>query len=130
MKTIFSTLIAIVLFTSSCEKEDKRLINFEGNWVIKKMLVDPGNGSGRYQDVPGNPTMSFTTGGAARSTYQAFGLHMLQSYEVIDSVKLVFSFKDVSSQPSTPYRYKFSGDTLILNPPCIEGCGLKLVKGN
>ena len=130
MKTLFSILLAILFLASSCDKDEYDPKNLEGNWVIKKMLIDPGNGSGRYQDVTGNPYLVFHQDGSAASDYSVFGLHMLSSYEVRDSVEVILSFKEQSSQPSTPYRYKFAGDTLILNPPCFEGCGLKLVKAN
>ena len=130
MKTIFSILIAIVLLSSSCEKEDSVFRNLEGKWVIKKILVDPGDGSGRYRDVSEKHHIEFFKDGSAKSSYSVFGLQMLLSFKVMDSVQVTLSFKDTSSQPSTPYRYNFSGDTLVLNPPCFEGCGLKLVRLN
>lgn len=128
MKTSFTILIIAALLSISCEKDNSNLKNIEGSWLIKKMMVDPGNGSGRYQDVPDKNYIMFLKDGSANSNYAVFGLHMLRSFKVTDSAEVVLYFKDVSSQPATPYRYMFTGDTLVLNPPCIEGCGLKLVR--
>lgn len=130
MKTIFTTLTACLLLTASCEKDDVKLNNLSGKWILKKKLADPGDGSGRYQDVKGKAYISFKADGSVESNYEAFGMHLLKSYTIVDSITVVFSFKDVSSQPATSYRYNFAGDTLVLRPPCIEGCGLKLLRAN
>ena len=128
MKKLLSGIIAIAICLNSCEKDNTEFTNLEGNWVIKKAYADPGDGSGRYRNVPDKNYIEFFKDGSARSNYAVFGLHMLRSFSVTDSVRVILTFKDISSQPATTYRYKFSGDTLILNPPCIEVCGLKLVR--
>ncbi len=129
MKTFISTLGIILFLCVSCEKDKSETAGLQGKWIVKKMLADPGDGSGRYQDVSGNTYIDFRKDGDIKSN-AAFGLNMLKSYQVTDSVTILFSFKEISSQPKTKYRYKFSGDTLVLNPPCIEGCGIKLVRAN
>jgi hypothetical protein len=131
MKSLYFVLLATLISIAACEKIlESPAKSFSGTWIIKKHYADPGNGSGRYADVTGVPApgITFQPGNNASSDYKYFGLGMLAGYEVLDSVRIKFTFKEISSNPATIYRYKFSGDTLILNPPCFEGCGIKLVK--
>lgn len=131
MRSVYIIFAAILFLTASCEEnKDRPSEEFEGTWFIKKILSDPGNGSAQYTNVTDTSSITFNAQGAVSSNSSYFGLGMMDSYEILDSAKIKFSFKPHSSQSATIYRYKFAGDTLILNPPCIEGCGMKLVRPN
>ncbi len=128
----FPLLLLFFLATAACQKsnESPNPDRFNGTWIVKKHYADPGDGSGKYMDVTTDPPqyLKFLSGGTVNSNYIYFGLQGLQSFSVIDSTRIRFTFRTTSSQPESIYFYQFAGDTLILRPPCIEGCGIKMVK--
>lgn len=132
MKKLFISTLAVLFFAVSCEKQNGFFFetSLEGTWRVNEVWSDPGDGSGAYQKVTIKPVpeITFYKDGSVSSTSTLFGLHMIDSFKVVDSTQVLLSFKDISSQPQTLYRYSFKGNTMELNPPCIEGCGLKLVR--
>jgi hypothetical protein len=124
-------LLAIALVTSACDKgnEGPDQTSFQGTWILKKSYVDPGNGTGTYIDIKQDGLyITFNSDSTVVSNTTQFGLGMIASYRVLDSVRVRINFKQQSSSPTTVFRYRFKKDTLELNPPCIEGCGMKFVK--
>ena len=103
---------------------------FRGTWLLKKSYSDPGDGSGKYVDVPKNSnyTLLFTSDGLVISNTSFFNLNLLKSYTLIDSNKIEFTFVETYSQSKITYNYQLKADTLTLNPLCIEGCGLKFIR--
>ncbi|ALL05547.1 hypothetical protein AQ505_08625 [Pedobacter sp. PACM 27299] len=130
MKTLFKlTSILYLFFVISCSK-DKSVNNpgldpaLNGNWKLIETFADPGNGSGKWRPVDSNAPIEnilFKKDGKLRwSRYKEFIF-----YTKSDSRILSFAKIDASVWK---YFYKVKNDTLILNPPCIEGCGFKYVK--
>ncbi len=132
MRPLLFSILAALLFAVSCEKQSGFSLEatLEGTWVVKQVWADPGDGSGTYNKVTVKPApeITFRADGTVSSSSGFFGLHMIDSFKVIDSAQVLLSFKPQSSQPQMIYRYSFEGNVLELNPPCIEGCGLKLVR--
>lgn len=126
----YLTLVIFALLITACKKSERLPNNtLEGTWVLKKLYSDPGDGSGTYVDVS-EPvsTLTFNTNGSVSSTISFFGLNTMKSYSALENGKIEFAFKEVSSLSTTTFNYQFKQDTLVLNPPCIEGCGLKFVR--
>lgn len=130
MKTLFKlTSILCLFFVISCSK-DKSVDNpgldpaLNGKWKLIETLADPGNGSGKWRPVDNNApieTILFKKDGKLEwSSYKEFRV-----YTKSDSVTLSFVKIDASVRN---YFYKVKTDTLILSPPCIEGCGYKYTK--
>ncbi|WP_222539274.1 hypothetical protein [Pedobacter polysacchareus] len=130
MKTLFKlTSILCLFFVISCSKD--KSVNkpnldpaLSGNWKLIETLADPGDGSGKWRPVDSNAPIEnilFKKDGKLEwSRDKAFKI-----YTKSDSTSLSFVKKDTSVWN---YYYKIKNDTLILSPPCIEGCGFKYVK--
>ena len=122
--------ICLTIFIVACKKTESSKNGLESTWLLKKSYSDPGDGSGKYVDVPKNSnyTLLFTSDGLVISNTSFFNLNLLKSYTVIDSNKIEFTFNEISSQSKVVYNYQLKADTLTLNPLCIEGCGLKFTR--
>ena len=122
--------ICLTILIVACKKTESSKNGLESTWLLKKSYSDPGDGSGKYVDVPKNSnyTLLFTSDGLVISNTSFFNLNLLKSYTVIDSNKIEFTFNEISSQSKVVYNYQLKADTLTLNPLCIEGCGLKFTR--
>lgn len=123
-------MLFIISLLFSCDKDETNTNQLTGKWLLKKSYSDPGDGSGKYVDVPKNSnyTLLFTSDGFVNGNTSFFNLNLLKTYTVIDSNKIEFTFNEISSQSKVVYNYQLKADTLTLNPLCIEGCGLKFTR--
>lgn len=124
-KAIFYFILTLSIWQLSCKKENETegSKDIYGIWRLTESYVDPGNGSGKYKEVTGEPKyLIFDKSGNVKGT--AFS--NLVSFRILDSVVIKFVVKD--SNQSVNYRYKISERSLTLNPPCFEGCGFKFVR--
>lgn len=126
----YFSLIILSFLIISCEKSAKTNPALNGKWLLKKYYSDPGDGSGKYQNVHPDSTfiLNIYENGSVSANTSFYGLNNFKSYMVLDSTRIQFNMKNHISVPSTVYYYSFIKDTLVLNPPCIEGCGLKFVR--
>lgn len=113
--------IACIFGFHSCKKEkDNGPGEIYGTWKLTETWGDPGDGSGKYVKVKGDPKyIIFNQSG----NIEGSAIPNITSYKIIDSVKLEVTYTN-NPQPII-YRYKVSAKDLELNPPCIEGCGFK-----
>lgn len=121
-KILFILVGSLYIFLGSCKKTADGPGEIYGNWKLTETLADIGDGSGKYIKVKENKYLEFfksgvVTGDAAPD---------FSRFKIIDSVKIEFSSK--SSKQTYIYRYKVSSQSLTLNPPCFEGCGLRFKK--
>jgi hypothetical protein len=117
-----------VLFT--CKKDGHTAgNNLTGKWKLTESLADPGDGSGKWTNVPTSPVVyvQFDSDGKLEGT--AFPEYI--SYVIKDSVTLTFTSKDDVLQN---YRYSIKAGTITISPDgpirCFEACGTKYVKLN
>lgn len=121
MKTLWSALvIAFLVIIVSCKKDDNGTREIYGTWKLTETLNDPGDGSGIYTKVNG-PVKYLTID--TSGNIQGDAMPDVVKYKVLDSERLEITSKNYP-QPLI-YWYKVTFNTLELNPPCIEGCGLK-----
>jgi len=124
MKRALLILLTIsTIIYASCKKTIDGPGEIYGKWRLTETLNDPGDGSGRYEKVKG-PAKYLTLDKAGR--FEGDAVPELQTFKVLDSIRLEVTLTTLS-KPIT-YYYKVSATTLILNPPCFEGCGLKFVR--
>ena len=114
-------LLSIVLITMyvSCKKENDGPGEIYGRWKLTETLSDPGDGSGKYIKVKEDKYVAFDASGKILGD----ALPDLLTFRILDSVRIEVTAKN-QKQPLT-YWYKVSRTKLTLNPPCIEGCGLR-----
>ncbi|HYC27652.1 MAG TPA: hypothetical protein VEB42_02535 [Chitinophagaceae bacterium] len=96
-----------------------------GKWKFIEYLMDPGDGSGTWQPAQANQTyVQFNADGSMSSD-----LGMLTGYtryEIQPDSSLLLTTPPATN--SFPLRFKITGNTLELNPPCFEKCGFKFRK--
>jgi hypothetical protein len=123
----YLSLIAAIIFAAACRKEGVKAgpTQLQGNWTLVQTLLDPGDGSGRWQ--PAAPSTKLGLNGDGTVSGTTFPQYA--SYTIKDSVTLTFSQSDKSIQN---YRYHISHDTLSMSPDgparCIEACGIRFKK--
>lgn len=111
---------AITLSMISCKKNENNDKDIHGTWKLISTMADPGDGSGVYTVVKG-PVQYVTFLRSGKIV--AGDLVPASGFKVLDNERIEFSPK--VSDKSFVYYYKLKGDSLELNPPCIEGCGLR-----
>ncbi|TCD07587.1 hypothetical protein EZ449_13685 [Pedobacter frigidisoli] len=127
MKRTSLVMLFISLMIFACKKNKDTVEDgpgeIYGRWKLTETLADPGDGSGRYMKVKGNPQyLNLERSGQMNGD----ALSDLQTFKILDSVTMEVYSK--SYMRSIPYRYKVSARSLTLNPPCFEGCGYRFVR--
>lgn len=114
-------IITIGIFYASCKKNSENDGPGEvyGKWKLTETLSDPGNGSGKYQTVKDDKYLTMDKTGKMEGD----ALPELSTFKILDSVRMEVTLKNRNQ--TLTYRYKATANTLTLNPPCIEACGLR-----
>ena len=106
-----------------CKKEEDGPGEVYGTWKLTETMNDPGDGSGKYKKVEGDlKYLTLERSGEISGDV----LSNLERFNVLDSARIEFSTK--TAKERVIYYYKVSANSLTLNPPCIEGCGLRFVR--
>src|SRR4051812_33514807 len=115
MKKVFLSLLFILSIAyTSCKKNDDSPGEIYGKWRLTETLSDPGDGSGKYIKVKGDPKyITFEQSGKVSGD----AISDLTTFKVLDSVRIELRTKTYN-QPLV-YYYKATARTLRLNPPCI-----------
>jgi len=119
-KLLLTCAILCTALLFSCKKDTQGTGEIFGKWLLTEQYSDPGDGSGTYQKVKERKTATFSrTGEITGEVFES-----PTSFKVLDSVRM-----EITTKINTyVYRYKVTDKYLQLNPPCIEGCGLKFVR--
>jgi hypothetical protein len=129
-KILFTFLIAGIIL--SCNNDDDSNSNTElvGNWKLIEVLADPGDGSGTFNSVVSDKTITFNENGTLNSN----GLLCDMSIEsdsptsgTYSNLELTFSSSDCIN-PEYNYTFEQNGNILIINYPCFEPCRAKYKK--
>ncbi|MBG6234050.1 hypothetical protein IWX76_000605 [Pedobacter sp. CAN_A7] len=123
MKKLCILLFVFSLVYLSCKKDEDAPGEIYGKWKLTETMNDPGDGSGKYIKVKGDPKYLTVDRSGKMSGDAVPDLHSLK---IIDSVRI----EVINSNAKEPlvYRYKVSASSLTLHPPCIEGCGIRFVR--
>lgn len=120
-------------FLFSCNKNDNETTNnsaLVGSWKLTAILADPGNGSGIFNPVISNKTIVFDNNGNLSSNGTICDMstdsNTSSTGNYIEANTSIIS----SSCQNLTIKYELSGNTLILNYPCIEPCKAKYIKIN
>lgn len=134
MKSIFlSTFFLSVFLFAACEKDDAApASDLSGTWQLVEVLADPGDGSGTFEPVDSDRTITFGADGAYTATgdlctfgatadSETSGIFWPENQNV-EPAECVFA------SPQSGITYTIDGDELILAYPCIEACRHKYRK--
>lgn len=121
-KSILLFLFIGFLF-SSCKKDEENsgLVN---TWKLIEVLADPGDGSGTFQPVSSDKTVSFYEDGSVVSNGQMCSMGIA----VDNGSSGTYSESEMAITPENcgfaayVIYYEFENSNLILNHPCFEAC--------
>ncbi|MFK8164196.1 MAG: hypothetical protein AB8H12_17255 [Lewinella sp.] len=128
---LFPIFLMAVVFLS-CEKDEGQTSPLSGEWRLVEVYADPGDGSGSFEPVMSNKTITFGEDG----DYTAQG-NLCTMEEAADTATSGKFWSDdqnvepnecISLPAQSGITYAFVGDDLILSYPCIEPCQHKYRK--
>ena len=125
MKVSFAILV-IISFLASCKKNDRDSLT--GTWVLKEVLMDPGNGSGVFNAVSSDKNLVFNTNGNVNSNGVICDMSIESNTSTAGTYSEIDSTIISTTCPNLILKYEVSGDTLILIYPCFEPCKAKYIK--
>lgn len=126
MKNISFILIAVLvsIFVGCNQTEEN--INPTSEWLLVAQLMDPGDGSGTFQPVTSDKTVSFFEDGTITSENGSICIGELWSGGTSSSGTYSESTMIIDVTNCTgghaPLSYEMNGGFLILNYACIEPC--------
>ena len=137
MKKILFVLFGTFLLVS-CANDDNNASTNEaelvGEWLLKEVYADPGDGSGDYVSVESNKTLEFNSNGIVisnhnicyfTSTIDEVGAF---EYNFDESTNLISGLECNTFTVSSLSFVLDESQDLILSYPCIEGCLMKFEK--
>ncbi len=129
MKNLMLICLTLPLFIS-CNSDELNFEELTGKWQLVEVLMDPGDGSGVFETVTSNRTITFAESGAFISKGDLCEISDSDenassgSYNTIDETLTIDSCDDLNST----ITYKLKNKRLILVYTCIEGCKHKYQK--
>lgn len=134
MKKLLLLLMTATLFTS-CNNDDDaptQEVSLIGNWRLIELLADPGDGSGTFQPITSDKTLTFNSNGEITSNQSLCNLlnndptSNSGTYSTITgNINVPSCFNN--SPLSIGFEISNEGN-LIIAYPCIEGCMEKYIK--
>ncbi len=116
--------VLLVAASSSCNETPENP-DFESRWKLIAQLMDPGNGSGTFQPVVSDKTVTFFADGTFTSENGSVCVGDWQSTGSSSgtySESTMIMTVDNCTGGHVPLSYELDGDHLILNYACIEPC--------
>lgn len=131
MKLKYFILCSLYLLSSCSNNKDENTDPIVGKWHLVSQLVDPGDGSGTFQDVISNRTIEIDENGVVTSNSNLCDLSIEAEGESVGQ----YSFQDmvmVIEGCSFPYNLSVTldGEFIDLHYPCFEACICKYKKIN
>ena len=122
MTRYLTVFVVLSCFLFSCSEEDSEVVS---KWKLIEQLADPGDGSGTFQPVESDKTVTFYED----ETFISNGTLCTMTVNVGNGSTGSYSLQDSTITVdgcgfSTPYAMTFEvqGSFMILNYPCIEPC--------
>ena len=101
-----------------------------GNWKLKEVLADPGDGSGTFLPVQSNKRITFEANGVITSNGSLCDMSTAADAPTsgtYSNTNFTFNSTDCSD-PNYNYSFEQTGTVLIITYPCFEPCKAKYVK--
>lgn len=116
----------------SCNEGNDPGVDVEliGNWRLIEILGDPGDGSGVFTPVDSNKIITFEEGGTISSNGDLCDMSMntnTPTTGTYSETDMTFNSSDCTN-PGFNYTFEQTGNTIIIDYPCIEPCRAKFRK--
>ncbi|WP_116788200.1 hypothetical protein [Flavobacterium psychrotrophum] len=126
------TGLVLLIACNNDNDENQTLVSTSilGEWTLTEVLADPGDGSGRFQPVQSNKTLTFNNNGEVFSNGDICSINS----ETAVATNGTFSEENHRitgrcTATGYPIIYEIdANDNLILNHPCIESCREKYTR--
>ncbi|SHI39853.1 hypothetical protein [Aquimarina spongiae] len=132
MKKYIIILLLSVAFVSCSNDDDNQSpeATVIGKWKLVEALVDPGDGSGTFQPVESNQTITFFETGSVVSENGSLCNIFSESAETSTGT---FSFETNTLEIGCvddviTLTFERTTLNLIIYYPCIEGCAFKYIR--
>ncbi|MFZ6052520.1 lipocalin family protein [Halocola ammonii] len=135
MKKYFFLLLTIGILASCTKDKNNPINNSEseviGTWKLVEVYLDPGDGSGDFEPVDSEKTVTFhedgtiTSNGDLCSLSQEANGTSSGTYSLQDST---LNLPECTFDGPSNYTFEQEGNTLIINAPCDEPCRVKYVR--
>ena len=124
-KTSFLYLIIFCLSSCTSANEENSTINEIGSWKLIAVLADPGDGSGVFQPVLSDKTITFETNRTISCTGNLCDLSIGSSLNTSGTYSSNNATIQTTNCNQLQLTYEIEGNTLIINYPFIETCKAK-----
>lgn len=127
MKKVALTLLILIIVISCKKNSNDELV---GTWELIEIFSDPGDGSGSYNSVESDKTITFKNNGKLISNGSLCEVSKVSDGKTTGRYSEANSTFTSSDCLDPDYEYTFvrDGNILIITYPCIEGCGAKYQK--
>jgi hypothetical protein len=117
-------LLVFAFAACSTQKTSTTTPSLVGKWKLTQTLADIGDGKAKWAEVSKDSVLisEFKSDGSITGN----AMPGTTGYAIADSVHLNMTIEN-NTDP-IDYRYKVSKDSLLLNPPCREACGMRFVR--
>lgn len=126
-KAVLILTLVATFFSCKNTKENNELI---GDWKLVEILVDPGNGSGTFNEVTSEKIFTFNADGTITSNGSLCNLSVdldKPTSGTYDETAATFTSTNCSDSNQT-FSFKLVKDELIVSYPCVEPCKAKFKK--
>ncbi|WP_397299105.1 lipocalin family protein [Nonlabens ulvanivorans] len=134
MKQLLFTLIGIILLISCDSSDDPGNVltsDIVGTWQLVANLADPGDGSGTFQSVSSNKTITFNADGTFTSNGDVCDMSITTSTNTNGTYNT--TDKTINANCGTtnlPISYTIDNLTMDISYFCIEACQSRYRKIN
>lgn len=126
MQKLFLLLLAVVTVTS-CNNDDDtptpQEVTFIGNWKLIEMYAGPGGGSGTFEAVISDKTVTFNSNGEITSNYSLCSVS-LANPQASSGTYTISGVIDIANCPNNSsiviYAEISNTGNLIITYPCID----------
>lgn len=131
----YSILLLVTLFlVVSCSDDDDTNVVAEsgliGDWKLIEVYLDPGDGSGNFEAVDSEKTVTFLADGSISSNGNLCHMAVATTISSTGTYSLIDGSITIPSCDDTIYNTSFEmiGQNVIISYLCIEGCQEKYLK--
>lgn len=124
--TSITLLLAIAAIATACSSQKTQVATspLTGKWQLTKTLADMGDGKAKWTFIDKDSVL--ITDLKNDGSIAGNAMPGTTKYTITDSAHLAVTIEH-NAEP-IDYRYKIVEDTLELNPPCREACGMRFVR--
>ena len=127
----YATFLVLTGMFLACEDASIDSDSLVGTWALTEVLADPGDGSGTFQPVESDQTITISDDFSFSANYNLCHFNSDEvSVGTIDTTAMILNVENCQvNNIAIDYRYEVNeSNELIVYLPCIEPCANKFVK--